>query len=298
MKETVFTGVCPALVTPFDPGGAVNYDTFAELVERQIQGGVSALCVCGTTGESATLSDAEQAALTAFCVKQAGGRVKVLAGAGSNDTSHALSLSLAAQRAGADALLLVTPYYNKTTQAGLVKHFTYIADRVDLPVILYNVPARTGVSITAATYAVLARHPSIVGVKEASGNLDLVTHTRRLCPEDFTIWSGNDDQVVPLMALGAKGVISVAANLMPEAMAKLADLCLDGDFRAASRLQIEYAALLSALFREVNPIPVKTALGLMGWNVGGLRLPLCEMSAGDLVILSAALEERGLISCV
>lgn len=295
MKDPVFTGVCPALVTPFDEGGAVNYDTFAELVERQISGGVSALCVCGTTGESATLSDAEQAALTAFCVRQAGGRVKVIAGAGSNDTVRALKRSLSAQDAGADALLLVAPYYNKTTQVGLVKHFTYIADRVELPIILYNVPSRTGVSFTADTYEILSRHPRICGVKEASGQLELITHTRRLCPPEFTIWSGNDDQVVPLMALGAKGVISVAANLIPEAMAELTGLCLSGDFRTAARLQIQYAELMSALFCEVNPIPVKTALDLMGYPVGALRLPLCEMDPRHLATLKNALEQVALL---
>lgn len=295
MKTPVFTGVCPALVTPFDQGGAVNYDTFAELVARQLEGGVSALCVCGTTGESATLSDAEQASLIAFCVKQAAGRVPVIAGAGSNDTSHALSLSLAAQAAGADALLLVTPYYNKTTQRGLVKHFTYLADRVELPIILYNVPARTGLSMTAETYAALAQHPNIAGVKEASGNLDLVTNTRRLCPGDFFIWSGNDDQVVPLMALGAKGVISVASNVAPETMTRLAALCLGGHFEAAARLQVALAPLNSALFCEVNPIPVKAALERMGLAVGAPRLPLCEMEPGHLARLYAALAQADLL---
>ena len=296
MKAPVFTGVCPALVTPFDQGGAVNYDTFAELVERQLEGGVNALCVCGTTGESATLSDAEQAALTAFCVKQANRRVPVIAGAGSNDTHHALTLALAAQGAGADALLVVTPYYNKTTQAGLVKHFTYIADRVDTPVILYNVPSRTGLSMTAETYAHLSRHPNIVGVKEASGDLDLVTNTRRLCPEDFTVWSGNDDQVVPLMALGAKGVISVASNVSPRLMAEMTDLCLRGAFQSAAQLQITGAPLMSALFCEVNPIPVKTALALMGIEVGAPRLPLCEMGSAHLETLRSVLAEAGLCS--
>lgn len=296
MKEPVFTGVCPAIITPFGADGAVNYDKFAELVERQIQGGVSAICVCGTTGESATLSDREQAELVDFCVARVDGRVKVLAGAGSNDTIHAFELSLHAQESGVDALLLVTPYYNKATQIGLEKHFTYIADRVDLPIILYNIPSRTGVSISAPTYQALARHPNINGVKEASGDLALVTKTRSLCPEDFFIWSGNDDQTVPLAALGAKGVISVAANLIPEVMVCLTALCLAGKFEAAARLQIQYADLMDALFCEVNPIPVKTAMNLMGMQVGEPRLPLCEMSPVNLDILHKTLRAYGFLA--
>lgn len=296
MKTPVFTGVCPAIVTPFGADGAVNYNKFAELVERQIAGGVSAICVCGTTGESATLSTREHAELADFCVRQADGRIKVVIGSGSNDTTHALELSLHAQESGADALLLVTPYYNKTTQAGLVRHFTYIADRVDTPIILYNVPSRTGLSMTAQTYRDLAQHPNVNGVKEASGDISLVTQTRRLCPRDFYVWSGNDDQVVPLVALGAKGVISVAANIVPEAMVSLMDLCGKGDFAQAIELQARYADLMEALSVEVNPIPVKTAMNLMGVEVGELRLPLCEMSLANLALLRGSLRELGLLA--
>ena len=213
-----------------------------------------------------------------YCVKKVAHRVKVVAGAGSNDTSAAVYLSQHAQDSGADALLLVTPYYNKATQLGLVKHYEYIADRVELPIILYNVPSRTGVSFTAETYKTLAQNPKINGVKEASGNFSLLAHTRFLCGDDFYIWSGNDDQVVPMMSLGAKGVISVAANIVPQVMVKMSHLCLDNDFAAASELQINWMDFIDALFVEVNPIPIKTALDLIGKAAGPLRLPLCDMT--------------------
>lgn len=295
MRSPVFSGVCPALVTPFDQGGAIDYDTFASLIETQITAGVDAVCVCGTTGESATLSTQEHNALVEFCVKQVNGRVKVIAGSGSNNTSAALYLTQHAQDAGADAALLVTPYYNKTTQAGLIKHYEYIADRTDIPLMLYNVPGRTGVSFTAETYRTLSEHPNITGVKEASGDLALVSRIRHLCGEDFYIWSGNDDQVVPMMALGAKGVISVAANLIPEIMGTISHLCLSGDFQSASELQIKYAELIDALFFEVNPIPVKAALGLRGMKSTSLRLPLCDISARNLERLRQAMESAGLL---
>ena len=296
MKAPVFTGACTALVTPFDQSGAINFPAFARQIEAQINGGVSALCVCGTTGESATLSIREHNAAVSFCVKQADHRVKVIAGAGSNDTSAAVYLSRHAQDAGADALLLVTPYYNKASQTGLLRHYEFIADRVDLPILLYNVPSRTGVSFTAETYKILSQHPNINGVKEASGNFSLLAHTRSICPEDFYIWSGNDDQVVPMMALGAKGVISVAANLIPEVMSRLCQLCLQNDLRAAAELQLHYMDLFDALFCEVNPIPVKTALNLLGREGGSLRLPLCEITPQNLALLRSSLERMGLLT--
>ena len=295
MKTPVFTGVCPALVTPFDQHGAINYQAFGQLIDAQIQAGVDGVCVCGTTGESSTLSIREHIAAVEFCVKRVGHRVAVIAGAGSNDTSSALYLSQHAQDAGADALLLVTPYYNKASQAGLIRHYEHIAQRVDLPIILYNVPGRTGMSCTAETYKTLSEHPNINGVKEASGNFSLLAHTRRLCPPDFTIWSGNDDQVVPMMALGAKGVISVACNIIPEVMVEMVRLCLDNDFAAAGTLQIQYMELFDALFREVNPIPIKAAMELMGQEAGTLRLPLCQMAEPDLTALRSALERLGLL---
>ena len=295
MRTPVFTGSCPALVTPFDQNGAINYDAFGKLIDAQIEAGVDAVCVCGTTGESATMSIREHIAAVEFCVKRVNHRVKVIAGAGSNDTSAAVYLSQHAQDSGADALLHVTPYYNKASQTGLIRHYEYIADRVDLPIILYNVPSRTGVSFTAESYQILSQNPKINGVKEASGNFSLLAHTRHLCGDDFYIWSGNDDQVVPMMALGAKGVISVASNLIPEVMVKMTKLCLDNDFEAASKLQIKYMDLIDALFLEVNPIPIKAALNLVGMEMGGLRLPLCEMSEKNLETLRSSMARMGLL---
>lgn len=295
MRTPVFTGSCPALVTPFDHNGAINYDAFGKLIDAQIEAGVDAVCVCGTTGESATMSIREHIAAVEFCVKRVNHRVKVIAGAGSNDTSAAVYLSQHAQDSGADALLHVTPYYNKASQTGLIRHYEYIAQRVDLPIILYNVPGRTGVSFTAETYRHLAQNPQINGVKEASGNFSLLAHTRFLCGDDFYIWSGNDDQVVPMMALGAKGVISVASNLIPEVMVQMTRLCLDNDFEAASKLQIQYMDLIDALFLEVNPIPIKAALNLVGQDMGGLRLPLCDMSEQNLETLRGSMARMGLL---
>ena len=295
MKSPVFTGSCPALVTPFDANGSINYDAFGKLIDAQIAAGVDAVCVCGTTGESATMSIREHIAAVEFCVERVNHRVKVIAGTGSNDTSAAVYLSQHAQDSGADACLLVTPYYNKASQTGLIKHYEYIADRIELPMILYNVPSRTGVSFTAETYKVLSQHEKINGVKEASGNFSLLAHTRCVCPDDFYIWSGNDDQVVPMMALGAKGVISVASNIIPEVMIKMSHLCLENDFEAASKLQIEYMDLIDALFCEVNPIPVKAAMNLMGMQAGSLRLPLCDISDKNLAVLRASMERMGLL---
>ena len=295
MREPVFTGACTALVTPFDDSGAINYDAFAAQIDAQIDSGIDALCVCGTTSESSTMSIREHIAAVEFCVKHVNHRVKVIAGAGSNDTSAAVYLCQHAQDSGADALLLVTPYYNKCSQTGLIKHYEYIADRVELPIILYNVPSRTGVSFTAETYQVLSQNPRFNGVKEASGNFSLLAHTRFLCGDDFYIWSGNDDQVVPMMSLGAKGVISVAANIVPKVMVEMTHLCLDNDIAAASKLQVEYMDLIDALFIEVNPIPIKAAMDLMGMKAGGLRLPLCDISPAHLETLRASMQRMGLL---
>ncbi len=295
MRTPVFTGSCPALVTPFDQNNIINYDAFGKLIDAQIEAGVDAVCVCGTTGESATMSIREHIAAVEFCVKRVDHRVKVIAGAGSNDTSAAVYLSQHAQDSGADALLHVTPYYNKASQTGLIKHYEYIADRVELPIILYNVPSRTGVSFTAETYQALSQNPKINGVKEASGNFSLLAHTRFLCGDDFYIWSGNDDQVVPMMALGAKGVISVASNIVPEVMVKMTRMCLDNDFEAASKLQIQYMDLIDALFTEVNPIPIKAAMNLLGIEAGPLRLPLCDISEKNLEVLRQTMKRAGLL---
>lgn len=295
MREPVFTGTCTAIVTPFDENGAVNFDVFGAQIEAQIVGGVDAICVAGTTGETSTLSIREHIAVVEYCVKKVANRVKVVAGAGSNDTSAAVYLSQHAQDSGADALLLVTPYYNKASQTGLIRHYEYIADRVDLPIILYNVPGRTGVSFTAETYRTLAQNSKINGVKEASGNFSLLAHTRAICPEDFYIWSGNDDQVVPMMSLGAKGVISVAANILPQVMVEMSHLCLEDRFLDASKLQLKYNELIDALFVEVNPIPIKAAMNLLGQKAGPLRLPLCDISDGNLEVLKNAMRNVGLL---
>lgn len=294
MKTPVFTGTCTALVTPFRESGSIDYSAFARQMDRQLEAGVDALCVCGTTGESAALTAQEHIHLVEFCVSHAGGRCKVLAGSGSNDTAAALDLCLHAQEAGADALLVVTPYYNKTTQAGLVKHYEYLADRVEKPIILYNVPGRTGLSFTPETYQILSQHPNINGVKEASGDFGLITRTLALCGEDWNLWSGDDGQTVPLMALGAKGLISVASNLIPKGMTELTHSWLRGDTDRARELQMKYTPLFDALFSQVNPIPVKAALEEAGLDSGVLRLPLVRMEHGarkELKELLGGLEE-------
>ena len=293
MRDPVFTGSCVASVTPFTHTG-IDFDKLRELIERQIAAGTDAICICGTTGESSTQSRAEHLAAVRCCVEQAAHRVKVIAGAGSNCTSDAIFLSQSAEDAGADALLLVTPYYNKATQQGLIRHYEAIARHVTIPMILYNVPSRTGVSFTAETYHALSQVEPIQGVKEASGSLSLVTHTRALCGDDFFIWSGNDDQVVPMMSMGAKGVVSVAANLIPAEMHRMAQLCLEGDFEAAARRQVAYTPFFDALSCEVNPIPIKTAMNLAGYQVGGLRLPMCEMTPEHTHQLRQALSGLGI----
>lgn len=295
MKTPLFTGSSVAIVTPMHADGSVNYEKLSQLIELQIQGGTSAITICGTTGESATLKDPEHIAVIAHCVKAVAGRIKVIAGTGSNETDHAVYLSQEAQKAGADGLLLVTPYYNKCSPKGLVRHYMMVADSVQIPAIVYNVPSRTGVSMGVDIYRQLSEHPLINGVKEASGNTELVLRTMAACGDDFNIWSGNDTQIVPLMAMGCKGVISVLANICPSATAELAGACLQGDYQKAAAMQVRYMELIDALFCEVNPIPVKTALNLMGMEVGPLRMPLCEMEDAAKARLSAAMEKMGLL---
>lgn len=297
MPKRIFEGVCTALATPFTAdGSAVDFDAFGRLISRQLSAGVDALCVCGTTGESSTLSPQEQQALIRFCVKEAGGTVPVIAGAGSNSTSAALEACLRAQDSGADALLIVTPYYNKTSQKGLLEHYTYLADRVDRPIILYHVPSRTGLSFQPETYAALSAHPNIAGVKEASGNLNLQQHTAQAACEGFTIWSGNDDQVLPAMALGAAGAISALSNLAPSAMVHLTHACLDGDFAAARAVQQQLLPLMDALFCQVNPIPLKYALSLVGIGSGALRMPLAPLEESLRPQIASAMEQAGVFS--
>ena len=295
MKEPVFTGSGVALITPFTKENQIDYEAFASLLEFQIAEGTDAIIVCGTTGEASTLSRAERQQLIAFAVRQTAGRVPVIAGSGSNSTENAIAFSQDAQQAGADALLVVTPYYNKATQAGLQRHYNAIANAVALPLILYNVPSRTGVCFTAETYKKLAQVPNIVGVKEASGNFDLLQKTRLLCPEDFYIWSGNDDDTAAICLLGGQGVISTVANLIPGDMHRLTQLCLTDQFRQAGALQLAMKELISAVFCEVNPIPVKTALSLMGKCQEIFRLPLCPMQPENREKLHLAMEHYGLL---
>ena len=294
MRKPLFTGSGVAIVTPFR-NGTVDFNTFGRLLDFQISGGTDAIIVCGTTGEASTMTYGERMRTIEYCVDHVNGRVPVIAGSGSNATSNAIALSRDAERAGADGLLVVTPYYNKATQAGLIRHYTAIADAVTKPVILYDVPSRTGVTIAPETYAELSNHPNINGVKEAGGNLSSIQKTRNLCPDDFSIWSGNDDETAAICLLGGKGVISVVANVAPDRMHQLVRLCLVGDFAAAGKLQLELKELCDVLFCEVNPIPVKTALNLMGMNAGDLRLPLCEPSETSLERIRRTLAKYGLI---
>lgn len=294
MKHPIFTGSAVAIVTPFKDGG-VDFETLGELLDFQLENGTDAVVVCGTTGEASAMTYQERSEAVAFCVRHVGGRVPVIAGSGSNSTENAVTLSREAERRGADALLVVTPYYNKATQTGLLRHYRTIADAVSLPIILYNVPSRTGVSVAPETYAALAEHPNIAGVKEASGNLGNIQRTRSLCPKDFTIWSGNDDETVPICALGGKGVISVAANILPAEMHRLTQLCLKNDFAAAGELQVHLKDFCDAMFCEVNPIPVKTALSLLGWRVGALRSPMCPPVPENLERIKTALSQYGLV---
>ncbi len=293
MKTPIFKGSCTAIVTPFTEHG-IDYERLRRNLDFQYENGTSAVVVCGTTGENATLSNDEHQELVRAAILYNVGRMKLIVGVGSNNTLTALRRAEGAKAAGADAILMVTPYYNKSTQQGLIEHFTYVADRVDIPMILYNVPSRTGIGLKAETCKTLSEHPNIVGIKEASGDIALGARIRSLCGDELYIWSGNDDCTVPLMSLGALGVISVASNIVPGAVAKLCALCLDGDFEEAAALYGKYAALISALFIETNPIPVKAAMQLMDMDSGILRLPLVEISAENRAKLAAAMRDAGL----
>ena len=290
LKTPLFKGSCTAIVTPFTENG-IDYDRLAKNIDFQYENGTTALVVCGTTGENPTHSEDEHNELVRFTVQASRGRMKVIAGVGSNNTKTALKYAQNARYAGADGILMVTPYYNKSTQKGLIEHFSYVADRVEIPMILYNVPSRTGISISAETYKVLSQHPNINGIKEASGDFSLIAKVRSQCGDDLFLWSGNDDNTVPMMALG---VISVASNIVPAVTAKLCALCLEGDFTAATALYGKYAKLFSTLFIETNPIPVKAAMKLMDMDSGILRLPLVEIGEENLAKLKAVMRESGL----
>lgn len=294
MKSPIFTGCGVAIVTPFRDN-AVDLDAFGKIIDWQIDSGTDAIVVCGTTGESATMSNAERLRTIAYCVERVNGRVPVIAGSGTNDTAHAVELSKDAQKAGADALLLVTPYYNKATQTGLILHYQRILDAVERPCILYNVPSRTGVSVAPETCAKLAGHPNIHGIKEASGNLSAVQNIFNLCPEDFFVWSGNDDETVPICALGGQGVISVVANVYPSEMRRMTELCKRNDYAAAGKIQVSLKRLCDAMFCEVNPVPVKAAMNLMGLPAGEYRLPMCDPSPANLERIRDVLKQYGLL---
>lgn len=288
MNKPFFTGACTALVTPF-LNGEVNYPMLERLIRRQCEAGIRAIVICGTTGESATLSDSEKLELFRRAKAYASHGCRILAGTGSNDTVHAVALSRAAEEAGADGLLVVSPYYNKATPEGLVKHYSMIAASVHIPVILYNVPSRTGVDIPISVYRQLASIPNIAGVKEASPDITKITKTKAVCPDSFHIWSGNDDQAVPVMSLGGAGVISVLSNVVPMETQAMAQAALDGDFDTAASLQLRLQPLVEALFCEVNPVPVKAAMKLLGYDCGDCRLPLTSASSDCLIKLEKAL---------
>lgn len=295
MKNTIFTGAGIAIITPMNSDGSINYDRLGEMIDYQIDNGTDAIIICGTTGEASTMTDEEHLGAIKYAVKKTAGRVPVIAGTGSNDTSYAVELSKEAENAGADALLLVTPYYNKTTQKGLIGHFKAIADAVNIPIVLYNIPGRTGMNIEVATVKELAKHRNIAAIKEASGNISYAAKLLAECGDVIDVYSGNDDMIVPMMSLGAKGVISVLSHVIPKETHMMAQYCLDNNFAEATRLQLDYLDLINALFIEVNPIPVKEAMNMIGVEVGQCRMPLCEMSEEHKAVLKAALENHGLI---
>lgn len=288
MKSPFFTGACTALVTPFLQE-QINYPMLQILLQRQIDAGLEAVVICGTTGESPTLSDREKLELFTKAQEYAEGRIKIIAGTGSNDTLHTVELSLAAQEAGADGLLVVSPYYNKATPEGLYRHYLSVAHAVRIPIIIYNVPSRTTVDIPISVYKRLSRVPNIVGVKEASTDIKKVLQIYRECGDDLTVWTGNDDMILPAIAMGAQGVISVASNVFPDKIQALTDFCLDGDIETARKLQCQLLPLMEALFREVNPIPVKAAMACIGLDCGRCRPPLTEATNETVVALKALL---------
>lgn len=291
MKKPIFTGAGVAIVTPFNDDYSINYPVLGDIIDNQIENGTDAIIICGTTGESATMSHEEHAECIRFAVEHTAGRIPVIAGTGSNDTAYAVKLSNEAEKAGVDGLLMVTPYYNKTSQEGLIRHYSYIAERVSTPIIMYNVPSRTGVNVKPETYKELSKLENIVAVKEANGDISSVAKTISLCGDDLAVYSGNDDQITAFMSLGAKGVISVLSNVAP----KVAHDIATADLKKSAELQLEYLDLCNDLFVDVNPIPVKEAMAMMGWNVGPCRLPLVPMSDSAREQLRATMKKHGLV---
>ncbi|SFA91030.1 4-hydroxy-tetrahydrodipicolinate synthase [Selenomonas ruminantium] len=294
MKKPIFRGAGVAIITPYTEDG-INFEELGRIIDDQIEKHTDAIIITGTTGESATMSDEEHRAAIKFAVDHVKGRIPVIAGTGSNETSYAVELSKYAESVGADALLVVTPYYNKCTQKGLIAHYTAIADAVNIPIILYDVPSRTGVAIATSTYVELAKHPNIVAVKEANGDLSKILRLRAAVGDDLVIYSGNDDQIVPILSLGGQGVISVLSNVAPQQTHDMCQAFFDGDIKKAEKLQVEYADLIDALFCEVNPIPVKVAMRKLGYNAGPLRMPLSEMEPQHEKQLEDALRNHGLL---
>lgn len=295
MKDPIFTGAAVAIITPMHEDGSVNYDEFARFVDWQIENGTDAIVICGTTGESSTLDVDEHMAAIKWCIEYVNGRIPVIAGTGSNSTASAIEMSTEACEYGADALLLVTPYYNKTSQAGLIAHYTAIHDATDKPIILYNVPSRTGLNIKPETAYELSKLPRINGIKEASGDLDQIAKVKELCGDELNIWSGNDDQIVDILDRGGLGVISVLSNVCPQETHDIVAKYLDGDKDASKALMDKYMKLAKTLFCDVNPIPVKEAVNMMGYNAGHCRMPLVDLSDENKKLMKATLEEYGLI---
>ncbi len=293
MKKPIFEGMATGIITPITENG-IDYEAFGKLIDWQIEEGIDALVVCGTTGESSTLTDEEHREAIEFSVKHVNGRVPVIAGTGSNDTAYALDLTEFACSVGVDGVLVVTPYYNKATQNGLIKLFTQIADVSTKPIILYNVPSRTGVNIEPTTVAALAEHPNINAIKEASGNISKIAEIAALCGDKINIYSGNDDQVIPIMSLGGKGCISVLSNLLPKESSLMCKKFAEGDVKGAAKMQLDYLPLINALFCEVNPIPVKAAMAAMGYCEDYLRLPLTCMEDAHREVLLSEMRKVGI----
>ena len=294
MKDIVFRGAGVAIITPFTEDG-INFDALGQIIEDQIAGGTDAIVITGTSGESATMTDAEHKAAIKYAVDKVAGRIPVVAGTGSNETAYAIQLSQYAEKVGADALLVVTPYYNKCTQKGLIQHYTAVADAVNIPIIMYNVPSRTGVNIQISTYKKLSEHPRIVGVKEASGDLSAIAKIRHACGDDLAVYSGNDDQIIPILSLGGQGVISVLSNVAPKETHDICQLYFDGKVQEAAKMQVDFIDLIGALFCEVNPIPVKVAMRMKGYDAGVLRLPLTEMEPEHEELLRKCMEAHKLL---
>ena len=295
MKNTLFTGAGVAIITPMNDDLTINFDKLGELIDFNIENGTDAIIICGTTGESSTMTDDEHKECIKFAVERTAKRVPVIAGTGSNDTQYAIELSQEAEELGVDGLLVVTPYYNKTSQAGLVAHFTAIADSVNIPIILYNIPGRTGINIAIDTFVKLSKHKNIVAVKEAGGNVNYFAKIIEACGDDLDVYSGDDGMIVPVMSIGGSGVISVIANIMPKETNNLCQLCFDNNSVDAGKEQIRLLDMMNSLFIDVNPIPIKEALNIMGMNVGPCRMPLVPMSEKDKATLTASMKKMNLI---